>query len=105
MRLYPCAGPVKDADDGPWTMVDYPREVAADHMHGPPGTPTSLSTASSTAGEVTVTWSQAGPAEVQFVWYERVSGRADDSGYTSGLVGDATMTTITWGWIAAKNTG
>ena len=63
VRLYRVRA-VKDADEGEWTMVYYPREPAAHDSHDIAlGVPTGVGATNPSAGMVTVTWTLGENAE------------------------------------------
>ena len=76
VRLYRVRA-VKDADEGEWTMVHYPRDPAAGHPHALPGTVGDASgltaTAPGTAADTAVlTWTEGDGCQHPLgAWYRR----------------------------------
>ena len=81
------------AGEGPWTMVYYPRDPAADHAHGTTG-PTNVMASSDAAGELMLTWEGGANADSYLLIAVNM---ADTSDYETMIVGDgaAQMGTVT----------
>ena len=81
------------AGDGPWTMVYYPREAAADHTHQSTK-PTNVQASSDAAGELMLTWEGGANADEYLLIAVNM---ADTSDYKTAVVSDgaAQMGTVT----------
>ena len=73
------------AGDGPWTMVYYPRNPAADHTHATTTEPSNVMASSDAAGELMLAWEGGANADSYLLIAVNM---ADTSDYKTAIVSD-----------------